>query len=105
MECCKNDIGKFPHNEAINTGIVVPVYGTYEIELSAMNFTTFKLKQKYGAGDTIIIPQGTLCEDFLYNFTVKKPDGTFLQVNSCENFILKTYISTNNLCDDYVCNY
>lgn len=109
MDCCKTNLGKFPHNQNIDTGLVATQAGTHEFQFSAANFTELSYKKYFGIGDKIIIPKKVLNEDFVYSFVIKQPDGvTFKQdVDGvpCENFILRTYVSTNNNCDEYICNY
>ena len=102
--CCDNYIGEFPHNESIDTGLTAGAAGVYVFEFSAMNFTKFKWKKNFAAGEKLVIDQCVLCEDFFYEFTITKPDGTKITQNNCEAFSLKTYISTNNFCNGYFCN-
>jgi len=109
MECCKKDLGKFPHNQNIDTGLIAAKTGTHEFQFSAANFTEFSYKKYFTIGDKIIIPKKVLNEDFIYNFQIKQPDGTLFVApfgdGGCENLVLRTYVSTNNLCNDYICNY
>ncbi len=108
MDCCKINLENFPHNEDINTGLVAVQDGVHEFKFNAMNFTVLSYKKTFGIGDPIIIPQGLLSEDFTYKFTIKQPDATNFETTvdsvTCDTFVLRTYISTNTLCDDYICD-
>ena len=99
MACCKNNLGEFPHNRDIDTGVVALQTGTHELRLKAANFTTQSLWLNVTLGGNIIIPQGNLNENFTYSFTIIQPDGTILEVTDCSNFSLTTFISTAS-CDD-----
>lgn len=109
IDCCKKDLGKFPHNQNIDTGLEAVQTGTHEFQFSAMNFTEFSYKKYFTIGDKITIPKNVLNEDFIYNFQIKQPDGEYFLAEidglGCPNLMLRTYISTNKICNDYICDY
>ncbi len=97
--CCKNDLGIFPHNNEINTGVKATQNGYHKLELIGPNFAGFTLEYYYFANADIIIPQGTLNENFVYQLKIKQPDSTYLETDECPNYIFKTFVSTIE-CDD-----
>lgn len=94
MSCCKNDLGSFPHNKDIDTGLEADATGVYELLFTGPNYVKFSKYLQVALGDNIIIPQGTLNEDFQYMLVITKPDGTAWEVDACPNFSLKTYVNT-----------
>lgn len=103
MACCKNDLGSFPHNKDIDTGLVADDTGVYELLFTGPNYVKFSKYLQVTAGNNIIIPQGVLNEDFLYSLVITKPDGQLLLVNECSNHVLKTFINTLACADiDYL---
>lgn len=108
MECCKNELGNFPHIGEINTGLNASQTGKYKLELVGPNFGSFSKWYYFFSGAKIIIPQGVLNEDSFYKMKIRQPDGSYYEKDDCENFVFKTYIETNkdcNFCDgnyDYI---
>jgi hypothetical protein len=101
MDCCKNELGNFPHNADINTGIMVLGGGDYVFNAGTINGTKIKFAVTIPDIDTpseLVIPKGILNEDFYYCFTVTDPGGEPVIDNYCEKFCLKTYIETNTTC-------
>lgn len=101
MDCCKNELGNFPHNADIPTGIMVLGGGDYVFNAGKINGTVFAFPVTIPDVDTpteLVIPKGILNEDFYYCFTVKNPAGNFVETNDCQNYCLKTYIETNTTC-------
>lgn len=102
MNCCKNYIGSFPHNENIDTGINPLVSGVYTFEFTGINGTKLKITQNITVSDTpqtLVIPKGILNESMFYCVTIKDPNGELLvDANDCPNYCFDTYISTNTTC-------
>lgn len=98
MDCCLNDLGDKPHNEDIDLGIDADQDGDY---IAILDFAGVKIRRKIPliTGDPIIIPR-PFNEMYLYKMKVQKPDGSFLAIDDCENFIFKTYINITSSCSD-----
>lgn len=100
MDCCNNFLGNYPHNADIDSGIVVPSSGTFKFKFKYLGAIIEKLItvifDEY-IDQNFIIPND-LNANFLYEFTIEKPDGSLLSVNSCTDFSLKTYINITD-CD------
>lgn len=99
MSCCLNDLGSFPHNEDINTGIAAPASGLYRLRFAGVNYSKFTKYLNFDAGDDIVIPSGTLNEDAVFTLNIIKPDGSAYSENDCENFSITTFIN-KVACDD-----
>lgn len=99
MSCCVNDLGSFPHNRVIDTGLDAESAGLHELRFQGANFVKFSKFLNLGTGNDITIPVGTLNEDFVYNFEVIKPDGSKVSVDDCTTFSLQTFIN-KIACDD-----
>lgn len=93
MSCCVNDLGSFPHNRVIDTGLDAVAAGIYELRFTGANFTKFSKFLNLGAGDDIEIPVGILNEDFTYNFEVIQPDLTKMEVDDCTTFGIQVFIN------------
>lgn len=100
-DCCQNDLGCFPHNKEIDTGLTAPEAGIYKFFFSGPNFTKFEKILYFGAGQAIKIAAGVLNEDFQYRLQIEKPDGTFWSQDDCEFFAIKTFINTISCDDEY----
>lgn len=100
--CCNNELGRFPHNEDINTGIKAVQNGYHVLRFMAPNFTWFTLTYYYFANADIIIPKGKLNESFLYTMKILQPDDTYLETDDCDNYTFTTFINTKacGTCDD-----
>lgn len=101
MDCCKNELGNFPHNADIHTGIFVIGGGDYVFNAGKINGTILAFAVTIPDSDTpkeLVIPKGILNEDFYYCFTIKDPLGEPIIENYCDTFCLKTYIETNTTC-------
>lgn len=99
MSCCRNDLGSFPHNRDINTGILVPAAGKYELRFHAPNWAVFSVFQVLASGEEVVIPQGLLNEDFQYDMEIVKTDGTMIEQDDCSTFSFRTFINKVS-CDD-----
>lgn len=105
MDCCKNELGIFPHNKDIKTGLLTTDgVGNYLLTFTGINGTKFGLTITITdpiTEPTLIIPKGTLNEDFYYCFTVYGPTDTFLtDANGCGTFCLRMYIEITPNCGD-----
>lgn len=94
MGCCVNNLGRYSHNEIVDTYVMVPIDGLYKAYMTAANGNTFVLNKELDAGQTLKFDIGELNESMLYDFTIQKPDGTNIVVNACETFRLQTIINT-----------
>lgn len=99
MACCKNDLGSFPHNKDINTGLQAAQSGMHELMFTGPNFTRFSKYLNVSIGEDIVIPQGILNEDCVYAMVITQPDGTTIEQDACENFAFRTFIN-KVVCDD-----
>lgn len=99
MSCCLNDLGSFPHNRDINTGLAANGAGVYELRFTGPNYSKFSKYIAFSDTEDIIIPAGILNEDFQYTLEIFKPDGTNLLVDECQYFGLRTFINIVS-CDD-----
>ena len=97
MNCCKVNLGEFPHNEDINTGIKAPADGTYKLILSFGPDVKQKKETELSANDDIIIKPPFL-ESALYKLQIVDPNGDFVTFEDCPNFTFKTYIQTTENC-------
>lgn len=105
MNCCTHELGIFPHNEEINTGIATSIgVGNYLLMFTGINGTKFGLTIIITdpiTEPTLIIPKGTLNEDMRYCFTILGPSDAYItDANGCGNFCLKTYIAITPNCGD-----
>lgn len=101
MDCCINDLGKFPHNEPINLGITAPQDGEFIFYMISPTGGRFNLKYNFLTGEDLIIPIETLNESMAYKFKIEQPDGVLMTKDTCENFQLTTIINTQqNGCND-----
>ena len=105
MNCCVNNLGRFSHNQVLDTGLLMPDEGDYNIHLEAANGNTFVLTKSLDGTETLKFEIGELNEQMVYTFTIQKPDGTNFSLNVCEKFKLQTLINTQingcaNPCDD-----
>jgi hypothetical protein len=103
MDCCKNELGNFPHNADIHTGVFVIGGGDYIFDAGKINGTIIRFAVTITPSEVpieLIIPKGILNEDFYYCFTITDPLGQPIEENYCGNFCLKTYIETNITCGD-----
>lgn len=99
MACCKNVLGLFPHNKAIDTGIAAAQTGTHVLQFTGPNFTRFSKAIWVSSGNNIVIPQGVLNEDCVYEFEIIQPDAVLMEQAGCETFSLQTFINKMD-CDD-----
>ncbi len=98
MDCCVNNLGSFPHNADINTGLFATQNGVYKIHLQYVGGIITK-RITLSVNDPVIIER-PFNESYLYKFTIEKPDRTLLSVDDCTNFSLKTYVDTSEPCED-----
>ncbi len=93
MSCCKNDLGSFPHNQDIDTGLVSDSAGVWRLHFTGPNFSKMMKPLSFSNGEAIVIPQGILNEDCLYSLILENPSGVNFTQDDCENFVLTTYIN------------
>jgi hypothetical protein len=96
--CCKIDLGSYPHNEDINTGLEAAQAGVHHVKLSYLG-SIIPMDLTLSIGQEIVIPNNRLNENYVYDMTIEQPDGTFYMSAECPNFKFKTYVSLNNACD------
>lgn len=105
MSCCVNDVGSFPHNQDINTGIPVTVSGKYVVEMEFAGAKSIK-ELNIIAPSVITIPK-PFNEDYTYKFKVRGPSG-YVSMDGCEEFTLKTYVAiletVCDVCDEFEYN-
>lgn len=104
MSCCNNYIGKFAHNEDIQTGIIANATGEFIFKFDYLG-NGFNIVVDGVVDEELVIPFGTLNENFTYHFTVEDPNGDNLEIYDCEDFSLKTFINLTpclNVCDTSV---
>lgn len=102
--CCSNNLGKFPHNKPVDTGILLDP-GTYTILIEGANDDIFELEKEIEAGEKLIFDIGELNENMIYKFQIRKEDDSLYTLNNCTIFKLKTFINTKidgctDNCDD-----
>lgn len=93
MSCCKNELGQFPHNRDINTGVSAVQSGIHELRFTGPNYVRFSKFLTLAEFDDIVIPQGLLNEDCAYSLEIIQPDSTLLSLTDCTNFALTTFIN------------
>lgn len=104
MECCSNNLGRFPHNAEINTSLVAGATGEYIIELYNMNGTVHTKKVEVSISEDIIIPR-PFNEDYYYTMKIKNPQGTYIEKDGSQEFCFETYININDECNaDNTCD-
>lgn len=98
MDCCKNDLGDVPHNQNVGTGVNTDEAG---VHVAILFFAGVRLRRPFSValGDEIEIP-GPFNEMYQYKAQVEKPSGALVSLSDCTNFVFKTYISTNEVCDE-----
>lgn len=100
--CCFNDLGNFPHSSDINTGLIAPMSGIYEINIE-FNGAIISKQINTLLGDQIIIKR-PFPENYLLKFSITDPNGLLMEVEDCSNFKLKTFINTNSNCNGNICD-
>jgi hypothetical protein len=101
MDCCVNNLGRYPHNKEIDTFILATEQGSHTLYLTDAKGNTFELIKDVEIGEKIKISVGELNENMLYQFKIQQPSGDYISVNDCEKFQLKTIINTQiNGCND-----
>lgn len=108
MTCCKTYLGDYPHNEPVNTGITMgdPItdIGDWIVLLDFQGSKIKKVVAMTGPDDELIIPL-PFNENYNYNLTITKPDGSLYQTaDGCTNFGFKTYVSITPDCNGSVCD-
>lgn len=104
MECCKNDLGLFPHNKIITLpGIIAAQAGEHVLRFNFAGNIRY-LKKVVSIGNGFVIAPGEINEEALHAFTIIQPDGTTLKKDDCENFVLKTYIANDGSCSPAACS-
>jgi hypothetical protein len=103
--CCVNNLGRFPHNKQIDTGLVMIESGDYVVLMTAANGNEFELNFTLEGNENIKFDVGVLNENMQYDFQIRKPDDEIYEYNDCPTFRLKTFINTQkdgcaNPCDD-----
>lgn len=97
-ECCKNDLGSVPHNENVGIGVNTDEAG---VHVAILFFAGVRLRRSFSValGDEIKIPK-PFNEMYQYKVQVEKPSGAIVDLNLCPNFVFKTYIATNEDCNE-----
>lgn len=96
MNCCTNDLGSFPHNEDIETGLSASQFGTHKIQL-LFNGARITIELDLTYYQEIIIPR-PFNEDYTYKMEIIQPDGTLYEVDDCTVFAFKVYLNINSDC-------
>jgi hypothetical protein len=101
MSCCINNLGAFPHNKDLNTGINSAFTGQYK---AILFFAGVRITRLFNGviGSPLIIPK-PFNEMYQYKMQIEQPDGSILVHNGCSDFVFKTYISMDLECPDYEC--
>ena len=101
MSCCTNNLGAFPHNKNLNTGIDAVFTGQYK---AILFFAGVRITRYFNGviGADLIIPM-PFNEMYQYKMQIEQPDGTLLSYNGCTDFSFKTYIAMDLECPDYEC--
>jgi hypothetical protein len=92
MDCCKNDLGQFPHNEDVDTGALADQVGVWK---ALLTFGAAKITRSFtiaNLNDPIIVPR-PFNELYQYSMQIMKPDNSLLEVTNCTIFAFKTYIA------------
>lgn len=103
-KCCINPLGKYPHNEIINTGIQAEQAGIFVFYMTGANGNTFNIRKRFELGEELTIAIGLLNENMTYSFRIGQPDETMITIDDCDKFSLTTIINTQidgctNPCD------
>lgn len=94
--CCINNLGDKPHNENLDLGIQATQNGIYK---AILFFAGMRITRKFtlAIGDDLIVPR-PFNETYLYKMQIIQPDGTLLEVDSCDTFSFKTFIAIAEDC-------
>jgi hypothetical protein len=101
MDCCVNNLGEFPHNADIDTGIIALVDGEYTLKLDIGGSSIIK-KVTPGIGENIVIAR-PFNENFTYKLTIKDPNGDLVEEDECSNFSFKTFVAITPPCPEPDC--
>lgn len=101
MSCCNNYLGKFPHNQDIDTGIIANATGEFIFKFDYLG-VVFRLIIDGQIDESLIIPAGRLNENFTYHFTIEDPSGNNIEIYDCEDFTLKTIVNITPCNDDCI---
>lgn len=95
-QCCIIDLGSFPHNEDLETGLSASQFGDHKVQLF---FSGARLTQVIPLTyyQEIIIPR-PFNEDYLYKMQIIQPDGTLYTQDDCDTFSFKIYLNINSPC-------
>ena len=96
--CCIVDIGSYPHNENVGTGLIATITGNHIVRLSYLG-SIIPITVNVNQGEEIVIPNNRLNENYTYEFTVEGPDGELVESAYCNTFKFKTYVNLNQPCD------
>lgn len=101
MSCCINNLGAFPHNKNINTGINAAFTGQYK---AILFFAGSRITKLFNGviGQPLTIPK-PFNENYQYKMQIEQPDGELLYYNGCYDFGFKTYIAIDLECEDCNC--
>lgn len=94
--CCVNDLGDKPHNEDLDLGVQATQDGIYK---AILFFAGVRITRRFlmVTGDDLIVPR-PFNETYQYKMQIIQPDGTLLEIDSCDTFAFKTYISMDAPC-------
>lgn len=105
MSCCVNNLGTFPHNQDINTGIPISVSGNYVVEMEYLGTVLYK-RLSIIAPSVVTIPK-PFNENYTYKFKVRGPNG-YVSMSGCEEYTLKTFVETSekacDACEEFIYN-
>lgn len=100
MSCCYTQLGTFPHNEPINTGIVAEKSGKYVYRLNFLGAIIYK-EQTVEAGDDLIVPV-PFNENYSYELKVIDPDRENVvnpSNDDCDTWMFTTFIAIKENCN------
>lgn len=101
-DCCSIDLGSFPHNADVDTELVAAATGTYKVMLNYLG-SVIPINVSVIQGNTIVIPNDRLNENYTYEMTIEDPNGDLIESAYCTGFKFKTYVSLDSDCDS-VCD-
>ncbi len=102
MNCCKNELGSFPHNEPIDLNIVAEKSGKYVYRLLYLGSVIYKEQGDVEAGDDLILPI-PFNENYTYELTIIDPELEPVELNDCSTFIFNTFTAIKSNCNGNEC--
>jgi len=101
MNCCIKDLGAYPHNKDLNTGIDATQTGQHK---AILFFAGVRIERKFSGinGQKLVIPM-PFNESYIYKLQILQPDGVTVKVDDCEDFKFKIYLNIDLTCPDDDC--